>query len=668
MRSIWLARMERKGRLGFLRLIRWFADVGTDPDMAVSQAANLQRQVPLLYGLLLINSMAVAITHRTQAPLSLTLSAPGMLFTITIIRMIHWLRSSRTGLPSPEEAKRQLRLVTMVAAPMAAAYAGWSLSLAPYGGPFEQAHVALYISTTVIGCIFCLVVLPQAALLVALSVLPAFIIFCFSKRLLTFATIGINVALVLAVLLRVLFNGFEHFRKQVKSGSLLATQHHELQRLNEENRRLAMTDSLTGLPNRRQFYADLDAWTDQNTGLPFAVGVLDLDRFKPINDTYGHQVGDRLLEAIGRRLRATAGPSVQVYRLGGDEFGLIDTQVADFARTCERLLQQVRAPLRIGEIVLSVGGSLGVAQYPDAGTKAADLFDRADYALYHAKHVHGGGVCLFTPSLETAVRADRAIEAALQASSFEEELSIVLQPIVELASGRLSAVEVLARWSNPMLGEISAMEFIAIAERSTAIHSITRAVFKKGLKAARQLPESVAVSFNISACDLTSASTLAFIRDEIASAGITPRRIWIEVTETAVMRNADAAAQALQAFRDLGVGIALDDFGTGYSSLGYVQRLPLDKVKIDRSFVGALGTQEGGTITSAVITLCHTIGLTCVAEGVETEAQRRTLAEAGCEHAQGYLFSKPLPLAELLLRCADAQASWLDSGRRTAVA
>jgi EAL domain-containing protein (putative c-di-GMP-specific phosphodiesterase class I) len=243
----------------------------------------------------------------------------------------------------------------------------------------------------------------------------------------------------------------------------------------------------------------------------------------------------------------------------------------------------------------------------------------------------------------------------LQASSFEDELSIVLQPIVELSSGRLNAVEVLARWSNPMLGEISAMEFIAIAERSTAIHSITRAVFKKGLKAAQHLPEHVAVSFNISACDLTSACTLSFIRNEIASAGIAPGRIWIEVTETAVMRNADAAAQALQAFRDLGVGIALDDFGTGYSSLGYVQRLPLDKIKIDRSFVSALDSEDGGTITSAVITLCHTIGLSCVAEGVETEAQRQILASTGCEYGQGYLFSKPVPLEELLPHCSGGQ-------------
>jgi predicted signal transduction protein with EAL and GGDEF domain len=221
-----------------------------------------------------------------------------------------------------------------------------------------------------------------------------------------------------------------------------------LQRLNDENRRLAMTDSLTGLANRRQFYADLDAWaptpwpTARRTPLPLACWIWTGSN----RSTTPMAIRSATVcwRRLAKQLRATAGPSVRVYRLGGDEFGLIDSNVDDFTRTCERLLQQVRAPLRIGEIVLSVGGSLGMAQYPDAGTKAADLFDRADYALYHAKHVNGGAPAFFTPSLETAVRADRAIEAALQASSFEDELSIVLQPIVELSSGRLNAVEVLA--------------------------------------------------------------------------------------------------------------------------------------------------------------------------------------------------------------------------------
>jgi EAL domain-containing protein (putative c-di-GMP-specific phosphodiesterase class I) len=168
----------------------------------------------------------------------------------------------------------------------------------------------------------------------------------------------------------------------------------------------------------------------------------------------------------------------------------------------------------------------------------------------------------------------------------------------------------------------------------------------------------VALSFNLSVCDLGSATTLAFIRREIELAGIAPGRIWIEVTETAVMRNAEAAAGALQAFRDMGIRIALDDFGTGYSSLGYVQTLPLDKVKIDRSFVRAIDGERGCTMTRAVITLCHTIGLACVAEGVESASQCALLRQAGCEYAQGYLFSHPLPLETLLARCTDPDADW----------
>jgi diguanylate cyclase (GGDEF)-like protein len=641
------------------RLVRWYAEIGNDPALAVSQAVNLRRQVPLLYGLLLINSLAVAITHRNHAPLTLTLSVPAILFTITAGRMIHWFAGSRKGPPGHEEARRQLRAMALMAGPVSIAYSAWSLALSPYGGAFEQAHLALYISTTVIGCIFCLAVLPQAALLVAVAVLPAFLIMCFMREHLVFVTIGINVTLVLAVLLRVLLNSSETFRQQVRSGTILSAQHEELQRLNEDNRRLALTDSLTALPNRRKFYADLDDLTQDADGTPFAVGVLDLDRFKPINDTYGHQIGDRLLVAIAERLRETASPAFRVYRLGGDEFGLIDFDVDGFEQACERLLQQIHAPLQIGEIVISVGGSLGIAAYPVAGTTASDLFDRADYALYHAKHANGGGgVCVFTASLETAVRADRAIEIALQASRFEDELSVVLQPIVALKTGQLHAVEVLARWTSPLVGEVSPAEFIAIAERSTVIHSITRTVIRKGLQAAQRLPEDVSVSFNISACDLTSATTLAFIRREIESTGIRPARIWIEITETAVMRNAEAAAEALNAFRDLGVRIALDDFGTGYSSLSYVHRLPLDKIKIDRSFVNDVGREEGDRITGAVITLCHTMGLQCVAEGIETTAQLELLQNAGCEYGQGYLFSKPLPVEDLLQSHADLRDGW----------
>lgn len=634
------------------RLYRWFAEIGADPELAVRQAANLHRQVPLLYGLLLINSLGVSITHYGKAPDMLTVSMPAALFLATLFRIAHWLRAARRGMPTPQQAQRQLRATTVLAVVMGAAYVTWSLLLAPYGGSFEQAHVALYVSTTVIGCIFCLVALPQAALMVALAVLPAFIVACLSRNQLMFIAFGINVALVLVVLLRALFVSFENFRQQVHASAILGSQRDELHRLNEENRALALADSLTQLPNRRQFYADLDDMAERAAdGVPFAVGLLDLDRFKPVNDTYGHHVGDHLLIELAQRLRRTADPLVGIYRLGGDEFGLLASgDVERFPAACERLWQHLAVPFRIGELTITIGGSIGVARSTEAGANPRELFDRADYALYHAKRVNGGGVCQFTPSLETAVRAERAIEAALQSSSFDDELQVVLQPIVHLRSGRLSTVEVLARWTSPLVGEVSPTDFIAIAERSTVIHSITRSVIRKGLAAAALLPANVSVAFNISAYDLTSEATLAAMRRAIGQAKIDPSRIWIEVTETALMRNAEAAAEALHAFRALGVKIALDDFGTGYSSLSHLHRLPIDKVKIDRSFIADLDQAQSRTIVQAVITLCRTLGVECVAEGVELEAQLSFLREIGCDYAQGYLFCRPIAAEDLAAR------------------
>jgi diguanylate cyclase (GGDEF)-like protein len=363
--------------------------------------------------------------------------------------------------------------------------------------------------------------------------------------------------------------------------------------------------------------------------------VLDLDRFKPINDTYGHQVGDRLLAAIGQGCGRRE-PSVRVYRLGGDEFGLIDSNVDDFTRTCERLLQQVRAAhWRNCAVGRRFFGHGAISRCRD---QAADLFDRADYALYHAKHVNGGRLP-FTPSLETAVRADRAIEAALQASSFEDELSIVLQPIVELSSGRLNGGGSGPLVQSDVGRSFHPMEFIAIAERSTAIHSITRAVFKKGLKAAQHLPEHVAVSFNISACDLTSACTLSFIRNEIASAGIAPGRIWIEVTETAVMQCRRRRTGA-RPFATLASASRSTISAPAIPALADVQRLPGQNQ--DRPQFRERTRQRGWRHDhlGGHHLVPHDRPVLCRRRR-RNQAQRQILASTGCEYGQGYLSANP---------------------------
>jgi diguanylate cyclase (GGDEF)-like protein len=606
------------------RLYRWYAGIGDDPRLAIAQVTNLYRQLPLLYGLLLINSLAVAVTHHDSAPALLTVTVPALLFAVTLIRLLRWARAGRRGVaPSPASARRQLRTITAAAAPIAIAYMVWSLLLMRYGGAAQQTHAAVYLSTTVMGCVFCLMSLPQAALLVAVMVVPPFIAACLAHYQIMFAVIATNVALVVAVLLRVLFNSFDYFRDQVAARAALEHQHAELMRLNAENGRLALTD-----------------------GAPFAVGLLDLDRFKPVNDTYGHQVGDLLLVELARRMRAIAGGATTVYRLGGDEFGLLTLGArGEAVAAAEWLCQSIAAPFSVGELRVAVGGSLGLAlsgEVEAPGTLAGELFDRADYALYHAKRVNGGGTCVFTPDMARAIRTDRAIEAALQASALDEELRVVAQPIVAAASGRVVAVEWLARWRSPLVGEVPPAEFIVIAERSSLIHDITLAVFRKGFAAARALPSDLALSFNLSACDLHSPATMAAIEREIDASGVAAERIWIEVTETAVMRDPPAAARALAQLRARGIKVALDDFGTGHSSLSNLHQLPLDKVKIDRSFLADDEAARGWAVVAAVVALCRSLALECVAEGVETEAQRDALLRIGCGAAQGYLFSPPV--------------------------
>lgn len=630
------------------RLFQWFAGIGNDPTLALAQAEQLRRQIPLLYGLLLINSLAIAITHAGLAPPLLTFSVPAVLFGATLARLVYWSRSR--PIVDPARAQRLLRTLTVLAAVFGTAYVIWSSMLSRYGGIYERAHVALYVSTTVIGCIFCLTPLPQAAVVVAVCVLPAFWIDVLDQQHWAFAPITVNVLLVLAVLMRVLFNAFGSFRSEIGARQELARQHAELVRLNEANRQIAMTDSLTQLANRRRFYADLNSAIDGGARVgQMSVGIIDLDRFKPVNDTFGHHVGDELLAEVASRLQTTAGAQAAIYRLGGDEFAMI-TRIDPHASEilAQRLCDAVALPVRLGDRQMSVGASIGLASLTEADTSARALAERADHALYHAKRQRPGTIVTFTPELEKAVRDEQAIEVELQACVLDDELDIHVQPIVDARTGQMIGGEVLARWDSPRLGPVSPTAFITIAERSSLIHRITLVIVRRALALLGRLPDTISLSVNISACDLTSRATMAAIVDAVARSGVDPARLWIEVTETAVMRDTEAAIQALRGLRANGIKIALDDFGTGQSSLSNLHRLPLDKVKLDRSFINDLDDPGSRSIAMSVVELCRTLDLLCVAEGVETARQLATLRAMGCTLIQGYLFSPPRPVGQFL--------------------
>ena len=634
--------------MGPIRRLSQLLALSDEPEVILAQYRDLTRQIPLLYSLLIVNTAAVAFTHRHFAPPFLTYVMPAGLCAVSLFRMVKWV-FHRKGEVDVHAARAQLKRSIIFSGCYGLTAVLWALSLAHYGGPYEQGHVALYISITVIACIFCLMSLPQAALLGCLLVTGPYLTYYFLQKSTVWTAIAINIALVSLVMVQVLLNSFKGFVELVRSQRDMAAKSAEAERLGEENARLAMTDSLTGLPNRRFFFTRLEAAIDaaKHAGTRFAIGVLDLDRFKSVNDTYGHVLGDRLLAEVGRRLSAFASRDLVVARLGGDEFGLILFADCDAAAGMgEGLCRVISQPYKVDELRITIGCSGGFAIFPDAGQSAHALFDRSDYALYHVKSQGRGRCTLFSVEHETRIRSERAVEVALQAANFDTELTLHLQPIVDLASMRITTAEALARWHSPTLGTVPPDTFIPAAERLGLIGGVTQALFRQALDALAELPEALRLSFNLSAHDIVSPETIGFLLDEIRRRGISPTRLTFELTETALMRDFDLAIIGMEALRDIGCGIALDDFGTGYSSLSYLRRLPVDKVKVDRSFVT---TPDGcdRDVLAAIKGLCDHLHLRCVVEGIESPGQLELVRELGYSEAQGYLLGAPVPVAEL---------------------
>jgi diguanylate cyclase (GGDEF)-like protein len=637
----------------FASSLRSLFSVPTDnPELARSQLAAFSKQIPLLYFILLANSIAVSATHFDTAPVYLTVHAPALLSIVCLIRLIAWHRTRWTEI-NGADAVRRLRTTTRLVAILGVSFTLWALSLYRYGDAYAQGHVAFYMAITVIGCIFCLMHLRPAALLLTLIVTIPFTVFFALTGNMVFVAISLNILLVAMAMVFILFTYYRDFANLIESKKELVVKQAETQRLSDDNFRLANLDSLTDLPNRRRFFADLHALLHraQDTDARFAVGLIDLDGFKPVNDLYGHSTGDRVLKEAGRRLRQRCGATVTVARLGGDEFGLIvdgDLTEADIRALGRALCEALAAPYVMSDVTAQISGSVGFATFPEAGRSSEHLFERADYALYYAKQNLRGSTVIFSSEHETELREFGLIEQGLRHADLERELSLVFQPIFALDSMRTVGFEALARWSSPTLGPVAPTAFIKAAERSDLISRLTEVLLRKALHAAGSWPEDVRISFNLSVRDIASPDAILRIMALVERSGIAPDRIDLEVTETAVMRDFEQASEALRCLKQLGVHISLDDFGTGYSSLSCVHRLPLDKIKIDRSFIAEIDTRQTcRDIVRTVVDLCRNLKLACVVEGAETEAQLRILDDLGCNCIQGYYFGLPMPAADV---------------------
>ena len=437
--------------------------------------------------------------------------------------------------------------------------------------------------------------------------------------------------------------------RPIADGTWVATYEDITERCAAESRIafLARHDALTGLANRSLFRERLDGACSRPSGA--AVLYLDLDHFKEVNDTLGHLVGDALLGAVAARLMKCVREGDTVARLGGDEFAIVQPGIgsrADAEQIAWRIARTVGAPYSLRGHQVSVATSIGVAL--GGGESAEELLRHADLALYCAKAEQRGSVRLFEPGMEAALQTRRQLEADLRAGLADERFELHYQPLVQVRSGRVAGFEALMRWRHPERGLVPPDEFIPVAEEMGLIVPMGAWALRKACADAVGWPEHIKVAVNLSPIQFKHQDLLATVREALTMSGLVPSRLEVEITETVLLRETSVNSDILHSLRDLGVRIVLDDFGMGYSSLSYLRAFPFDKIKIDRSFVAQLGLRRDcDAIVSAVTGLAHALGIQTTGEGVETADQMERLRAEGCSEAQGYLFSKPLPVAEV---------------------
>jgi diguanylate cyclase (GGDEF)-like protein len=420
---------------------------------------------------------------------------------------------------------------------------------------------------------------------------------------------------------------------------------------NEQLQHIAGHDTLTGLANRRLFNEVLTRRCagDENPGQrPFALLIVDLDRFKPVNDTFGHPVGDLVLIEVARRLTAAGADALQIARLGGDEFALLiecRDAASDEPETLSRaILAAIAPPIAIEEKRIDIGASIGFARAFPGETTPSRLTQQVDVALYEAKQRGRGRerYVSFAPELMRAIQARREIESDLRVTTAVHGFSAVYQPFVD-RNGRYAGAEALARWDRSGVGPVSPTEFIPMAEQLGLISEIGRYMLIKAAQTAATWPAHLIVAVNLSPVQLRDPDLPEQVRRILAEAGLAPERLELEITETGLVGDNAEALRSLHALADMGITIALDDFGTGYSSLGHLHLLPIDRLKIDRSFTERLpGDDISAAIVHAVADLGLKLNLEITAEGIETEAQRRFMLDCGCTHLQGYVTGRPM--------------------------
>ena len=416
-------------------------------------------------------------------------------------------------------------------------------------------------------------------------------------------------------------------------------------------RQMAYYDSLTGLPNRNLLNDRLAVALANSSRNNHKVAILflDLDHFKTINDSLGHETGDQLLQQVSLRIKGVLRKQDTIARMGGDEFiilipGLTDTDHT--ARLAEKILDAITPVFKIGDNELYIGCSIGISIFPDDGTEIKTLLKNSDLAMYRAKEKGRNTFQLYTPSMNFKAMERLAVEKNLRKALDREEFELHYQPKINLKSGQIAGMEALIRWDSPELGMVMPSQFIHIAEETRLIIQMGHWVLLTACRQAKQwqsegLPQ-IPISVNLSVVQFTHPNLVSEISKVIKQTNTQPHNLELEITESVLMQDTTLAVSILNKLSELGIKISIDDFGTGFSSLNYLKNLPMDYLKIDQTFIKDFNLQTNSAITKAIVTLAQSLNMKTIAEGVETEEQKEFLKELNCDEAQGYLFSKPL--------------------------
>lgn len=413
-------------------------------------------------------------------------------------------------------------------------------------------------------------------------------------------------------------------------------------------------DALTGLLNRQSFKQALCAHLESELrhSADSALIWIDLDNFKWINDTFGHEGGDEVIKLFAKRLELLCEPMDLLCRYGGDEFALLISRSKSGARLTkfmDDLTEALQQPFKLAQTDVQCGASIGLRRIESTAMDETALMKEADLALLAAKSSGGGVWKEYSEAFQARVRGQRELAQDLEKAIANDELKLQFQPIVDAQTGSITAVEALSRWYHPVRGTVSPTEFIAVAENTGIIIALGDRVIEKSISAAAQMPRETKIGINVSPLQLHNARLLPLITKMLDQTGIDPERVELEITESVFLSDNTFILDRLHRLKDLGVRIAMDDFGTGFSSLAYLQRFPFDKLKLDQAFVREIeSNNQSRAIARATISMAHALNLTVTAEGVETEAQARFLKEQGCDELQGYLYSRPQDEAALI--------------------